>query len=46
MEKKKWTIAEKAMEYVRRYLRDVEHAQHIDEPKHGADIIADGRFIC
>ena len=33
------------MEYVRRYLRDVEHAQHIDEPKHGADIVADGRFI-
>ena len=45
MEKKKWTITEKAMEYVRRYLRDVENAQRIDEPKHGADIVADGKFI-
>ena len=45
VEKKKWTIEEKAMEYVRRYLRDVEHVQHIEEPKHGADIIADGKAI-
>lgn len=34
-----------AMEYVRQYLRDVEHVQHIEEPKHGADIIADGKAI-
>ena len=44
-EKRKFSIAEMAMEYVKQYLRDVEHVQQIEEPKHGADIIADGRFI-
>ena len=44
MEKKKVSIAEMAMEYVKQYLSDVEHVQHIEEPKHGADIIADGRL--
>ena len=44
-EKKKWSIEKMAMEYVRQYLRDVEHVQHMEEPKHGADIIADGKAI-
>lgn len=44
-EKKKWTIEKMAREYVKQHLRNDEHVQHIEEPKHGADIIVDGKAI-